>query len=139
MERPKRPCSIHSRPTKRRNHSVYYVQFRDETGACDAAVSTGCTRRDDAVRWCETRLKDNRERREKVTFAEYGDGFWCPEAPFARDRTAHGRTVSSGYLDCCTGALTSPLLPSTRSYSACRRCLIEPSSKDTYPRTLPLL
>jgi hypothetical protein len=43
MERPKSPYSIHSRPTKRRNRSIYYAQFRDETGACGAAVSTGCT------------------------------------------------------------------------------------------------
>ena len=56
MERPKSPYSIHSRSTKRRNRSVYYAQFRDETGAYGTAVSTGCTRRDDAVRWCETLL-----------------------------------------------------------------------------------
>jgi hypothetical protein len=49
------------------------------------AQPTGCTRRDDAVGWCETRLKDIRQRREKVTVAEYADGFWRSEAPLADD------------------------------------------------------
>ena len=53
MERPKRPYSIYSRPTKKRNHSIYYALFRNEAGAYTSAISTGCTRRDEAIRWAE--------------------------------------------------------------------------------------
>ena len=46
MEYPNCPYSIHTRPTKRRNRRIYYAVFRDEAGNYQAAVSTGCTRRD---------------------------------------------------------------------------------------------
>jgi hypothetical protein len=52
MERPKRPYSLHSRPTKRKNRKIFYALFRDGNGTYrSSAVSTGCTRHDDAVRW----------------------------------------------------------------------------------------
>jgi len=87
MERRKRPYSIHKRPAVNHRH-IYYARFRDETGACLTAVSTGCTRIDDAVRWCESHLAT--EGRDNITLAEYARGFWEPSAPFATDRAAHG-------------------------------------------------
>jgi hypothetical protein len=111
MERPKRPYSIHSRPTKKKNRRIYYAVFRNETGAYGTAMSTGSTRRDDAVRWCEARLKEVRDRSEKVTLAEYAEGFWRTDAPFAQDRAAHGRAVSNGYLDISEGYARKHLLP----------------------------
>ena len=58
MERPKRPYSLHTRPRSKKNRRlVWYAQFRGEAGGYSTAVSTGCTRHDDAVRWCEEELK----------------------------------------------------------------------------------
>ena len=56
MERPKRPYSIQKRPAVKHRH-IYYAKFRDAAGNYCTAVSTGCTRIDDAVRWCEARLR----------------------------------------------------------------------------------
>jgi hypothetical protein len=75
MERPKRPYSLHSRPTKKRNRRIYYVLFRNEAGAYGSAISTGCTRKDDALRWAEHHLELRKVRRESMTFAQYADGF----------------------------------------------------------------
>jgi hypothetical protein len=54
MERRKRPYSIQKRPAAHHRH-IYYVKFRDESGAYISAVSTGCTRRDEALLWAEAR------------------------------------------------------------------------------------
>ncbi len=41
MERPKRPYSVHRRPSARKNRHIYYVRFRDpETGAYQSAISS---------------------------------------------------------------------------------------------------
>lgn len=75
MERPKRPYSLHARPTtSNRNRPMYYVVFRDETGAYGSAISTGCTRKDDAVRWSESELWRRKEQRESITFAQQACG-----------------------------------------------------------------
>ena len=51
------PYSLHTRPTTlNRNRPMYYAVFRDETGVYGSAISTGCTRKDDAIRWCESAL-----------------------------------------------------------------------------------
>jgi len=71
MRRPRSPYSIHPRPTRKKNRWVYYAQFRGEDGGYTSAVSTGCTRRDDAVRWCEKQLAERADQREKVTLAQY--------------------------------------------------------------------
>ena len=110
MERRKSPYSIQKRPTRRHRH-IYYVKFRDESGAYRSAVSSGCTRRDDAIRWAEAHLAETRDRRDHITLAHYATGFWHPEAPFAMDRAAHGRAVSRGYLDIAEGYTRNHLLP----------------------------
>lgn len=75
MERPKRPCSLHTRPTtSNRNRPIYYAVFRDDTGAYGSAISTGCTRKDDSVRCCESELWRRKEQRENITFAEQACG-----------------------------------------------------------------
>jgi hypothetical protein len=99
--------SLQEKPTA----GMRYAQFRDETGAYSTAVATGCTRHDDAVRWCEQKLKKQKERREAVTFAAYTKGFWKQNSPFAIDRAAHGRAVSNGYLDIAEGYTRNHLLP----------------------------
>lgn len=112
MERPKRPYSLHTRPTtSNRNRPMYYAVFRNETGAYGSAVSTGCTRKDDAVRWCELAMRRRKEQRESITLAQYAEGFWMKDAPFATDRAAHGRAVSNGYLDIADGNTRKHLLP----------------------------
>ena len=58
MERLKRPYSLHSRPIIKKNRRIFYALFRDENGCYrSSAVSTGCTRHDDAVRWCEAEVE----------------------------------------------------------------------------------
>ena len=77
MERLKRPYSLHSRPTIKKNRRIFYALFRDKSGCYrSSAVSTGCTRKDDAVRWCESALRRRKEQRENTTFARYAEGFW---------------------------------------------------------------
>jgi hypothetical protein len=111
MERPKSSYSIHSRPTTKGNRRIYYAVFRDEAGNFQTAVSTGCTRRDDAVRRAESRLAQDRDRRENLTLAAYAQGFWKPEAPFATDRAAHGWAISRTYLDIAEGYTRIHLMP----------------------------
>lgn len=97
--------SLFKRPSKRK--PIYYVRFRDrETGHRRSALSTGCTRRDDAVRWCEGYLADeaeveleSRERAGNITLGEYAAGFWNPDGAYAQSRIAHLYTCSRGYLD----------------------------------------
>ena len=96
MERRKRPYSFQRRPGTIHRH-FYYVKFRDDTGAYGSAISTGCTRKDDAVRWCESELQRRKEQRENITLGQYADGFWKKDAPFGTDRAAHDRAVSNGF------------------------------------------
>jgi len=92
MERRIQPYTIHKRPTVHRNRSIYYAQFRDpETGHRQSAVSTGCTRRDDAVRWCKRYLASARDQVENITFAAYATGFWEPDATYAPHLRLAGR------------------------------------------------
>lgn len=59
MERPKRPYSVHRRPSARKNRHIYYVRFRDpETGEYLSAVSSGQTSRAGACNWADERLKE---------------------------------------------------------------------------------
>lgn len=87
------------------------MKFRDESGAYRTAVSSGCTRRDDAVRWAESHLAQEQDRKANITLAEYARGFWKPKAAFALDRAAHGRGISRTYLDIAEGYTRNHLLP----------------------------
>ena len=91
------PYSIHKRPTTRKNRHVYYARFRDEAGHYNSAISTGRTNRDDAVRWCEQRLRDGQERKTSITLKEFAEGFWKQSGPYA-GRIAHGFALSAGTL-----------------------------------------
>ncbi len=110
MERQKRPYSIQKRPAVKHRH-IYYAKFRDAAGNCRTAVSTGCTRIDDALRWCEERLRKSVENTDSITLAEYAKGFWEPKAVFAMDRAAHGRAVSLTHIDIAEGYTRNHLLP----------------------------
>jgi integrase len=98
MERRKAPYSLQKRPTIRKNRSVFYAQFRNETGAYVSAVSTGCSNRDDAVRWCEQRLKNSQLKQTGVTFQDYAEGFWKRGSSYVEGRIAHGYSLSAGTL-----------------------------------------
>lgn len=112
MERRKGPYSLHKRPTKHKNIFKYYVRFRDQhTGKYRSALSTGCTRRDDAVRWAERRLAEDSKTRSDITFAQYAEGFWEIGARYAQTRWASGKTISSGTLQTSTGNTVKHLLP----------------------------
>ena len=98
MERQKAPYSLHERPTTRKNRGVFYAQFRDETGAYDSAISTGCSNRDEAVGWCAKRLKDGKEQQAGTTLREYADGFWKRDGAYVQSRIAHGYALSGGTI-----------------------------------------
>jgi integrase len=110
MERLKRPYSLQKRPAAK-NRYIYYVKFRDASGAYGTAISSGCTRRDEALLWAEGRQTGERERRQNITLAAYVLGFWEPDAPFASDRAAHGRAVCLTHLDIAEGYTRNHLLP----------------------------
>jgi hypothetical protein len=110
MERQKRPYSIQKRPAVKHRH-IYYAKFRDAAGNYHTAVSTGCRRIDDAVRWCEARLRKSVENTDSITLAEYAQGFWEPTAAFATDRAAHGRAVSLTHLDIARGTIAITSCP----------------------------
>jgi hypothetical protein len=63
------------------------------------------------VRWAESRLAQEQDRRENITLAEHAQRFWNPTAPFAVDRAAHGWAVSRTYLDIAEGYTPNHLLP----------------------------
>jgi hypothetical protein len=63
-----------------------------------SAISTGCSRRDDALRWCEQRLKDSHPKRRSLTLREYAEGFWDPQGKYAQSRQVRGYSISAGTL-----------------------------------------
>ncbi len=99
MERQKRPYSIQKRPAVKHRH-IYYAKFRDAAGDYLTAISTGCTRMDDAVLWCEARLRKCAEKTGSITLAEYAQGFWEPT-----------RAVSLTHLDIAEGYTRNHLQP----------------------------
>jgi integrase len=112
MERPRSPYSIHKRPTKKKNRHIYYVKFRDtDTGKYTTAVSSGCTRRDDAVRWAEARLVSGVGRRSDVTFRDYATGFWDRCGRYAQGRIVRGKSISSGTLEIADANTKNHLIP----------------------------
>jgi integrase len=112
MERRKRPFSLNRRPTTKKHRFVYYCRFRDpETQAYRSAISTGCSRRDDAVLWAEAALHQVQERIDNTTFSMYGDGFWDLQGAYAQGRLARGYTISKGYLEIATANTRKHLLP----------------------------
>jgi len=117
MERRKSPYSIHKRPTKRKNRHVYYARFRNDVGGYNNAISTGCFNRDDAVRWCEKRLVEVRERETSLTLKEFAEGFWKPSGSYAEGRIAHGFTLSAGTLYVANLITKKHVIP---KWGACR-------------------
>jgi integrase len=112
MERPRYPYSIQKRPTKKKNKHVFYVKFRDrDTGEYTTAVSSGCTRRDDAVRWAEARLVSGLVRSSDVTFRGYATGFWDRGGRYAQGRIVPGKSISSGTLEIAEANTKNHLIP----------------------------
>lgn len=112
MGRQKRPYSIQKRPTRRRNRSIFYVKFRDAaTGEYRTAVSSGCTRRDDAVRWAESRLRSGLGSRSGPVFRDYASGFWERDGRYAQGRIVRGKSMSSGTLEIAEANTRNHLIP----------------------------
>ena len=78
MERRKRLYSIYSRPTTNRNRVIYYARFRDGSGRYPGQLSlpVGCSRRDDAVRWCEKHLNLEGTEKTGTMLRDDVEGFW---------------------------------------------------------------
>ncbi len=111
MERPKLAYSIHSKATKKRNRRIYYALFRDEAGMYTSAISTGCTRRDDALLWAEHHLELREARRDSMTFAQYAEGFWKLEGSYAQRKLSRGFTLSHGFLEVAEMNTRNHLIP----------------------------
>ncbi len=107
-----RPYSVQKRPTTRKNRSIFYVKFRDaETGEYGTAVSSGCSRRDDAVRWAEQRLASGVGQHSGVRFRDYAAGFWDRDGRYAQGRIVRGKSISSGTLEIAEANTRNHLIP----------------------------
>jgi integrase len=130
MERRKRPFSLNRRPTTKKNRFIYYCRFRDpETQAYRSAVSTGYSRRDDAVCWAEEKLRQAEETIDSTTFATYSDGFWDIQGTYAQGKLARGYTISRGYLEIAAANTRKHLLP---VWGAIRLCDITARAIDEW-------
>jgi len=112
MERQKSPYSIQKRPTTKKNRFIYYAKFRDsETDGYQSAISTGYTRRDDAIRWCEERLRNGTNAKARIKLSEYVQGFWDIDGRYALGKIARGHTISNGYLEIAESNTRNHLIP----------------------------
>jgi len=101
MERRKRPYSLYKRSIK--NKKIFYSRFRDPvTGKYKSGISTGCTRRDDAIVWSENHLQEAQEaagEKQNITIEELAQGFWNVNGEYAEGRRARGYSISYGHLE----------------------------------------
>jgi len=112
MERQKSPYSIQKRPTTKKNRFIYYAKFRDsETDGYQSAISTGYTRRDDVIRWCEERLRNGTNAKARIKLSEYVQGFWDIDGRYALGKIARGHTISNGYLEIAESNTRNHLIP----------------------------
>ena len=142
MERQKRPYSIYRRTIplksnsktsgKTRARTIYYVRFRDpQTSDYMPAVSSGRSRRDDAVRWAEAQLRDQtflNHGPRAITFDEAAVGFWNYDtSPYIQAKLARGRSFSRALANDRAGQVRNHLSPvlGTRRVSAIRHADIE--------------
>jgi hypothetical protein len=117
--------------------SIYYARFRDPgSGQRLSAISTGCTRQDDAIRWCENHLEERtraeeeaKEKTQHITFAEFARDFWSTEGAYAQSRVAHLFTCSRGYLDIAESNTRNHLLP---AWGSCRLKDLSPGKIDRW-------
>jgi hypothetical protein len=111
VNRLKRACALYRRPTKKGRH-IYYAKIRDsETSVYRSFLSTGCTRRDEAVIWCEKHLAQRGQARNTLTFSDYVKGFWLPDGAYAMGRTARGFSMSRTYLTLAETYTRTHLVP----------------------------
>jgi len=133
--RPTPPYSVFRRPSQRK--PIYYARFRDpDTGQRRSAISTGCTRRDDAVRWCERYLTQTarataeaKEKTEHITLGEYARDFWNIDSTYAQSRMAHLYSCSRGYLDIAESNTRNHILP---VWGGCRLKDLTPGKIDAW-------
>lgn len=116
MARHHSPYKIYKRTGSRPKRSVFYAVFRDGAGAYGRTESTGCTRRDDAVRWADARLaamaQEHTGRHSgEISLADYAAGFWSPEGHYAQSRLARGFAPARGYLDIAESNTRNHLIP----------------------------
>ncbi len=104
---------LHKRPTTKKNKSIYYVQFIDETGRRLTARSTGQTSRGAAERWAVEQLqKGNYSNQKDITFAKYAENWWVwNECKYIRVQLARGKKLSQRYADEMRSLLKNYMLP----------------------------
>jgi integrase len=90
---------------------IYYARFFDASGQLIETISTGETRKEEAVLWCQEYLNRKEEKQENITFSEIALGFWHPSGEYVRNRTARGYTISHKYLLVCESFTRNHIIP----------------------------
>jgi hypothetical protein len=116
MERSLRPYSSQKRPTRKKNHFIYYIKFRDpETGTYLNATSSGCTSKAAACNWAEEQLKSGRVKsfaKGFITFDNFATDFWdYDKSAYIQGKLARGDSISKGYASICAGYARKYLVP----------------------------
>ena len=89
---------------------TYYCRFRDESGEIKAGRSTGETAKTRAENWVLNRLHtENND--ERVTFAQFAEGWFTAAHPFVKAREARGSALSPIYIEAQSIYLRKHILP----------------------------
>ena len=83
------PYTHHNRPSRKKNHYIFYCQFRDRHGRRGTVMSTGKTTKGEAERWATEKLKKGTTHlRRSLRFAAYTKNWfdWDESAYITRKR-----------------------------------------------------
>jgi hypothetical protein len=87
-----------------------------ETDENMTAVSSGCTNKDDSVRWAEKKLRDGTFDTKKVLFKDYVVGFLDRKGRYAQGRIVRNKSIASGTLDTSESNTRNHLVPKWGDY-----------------------
>jgi len=111
-----RPYSLHKRPTTKPGRFVYYVQFRDEYGNRETAISTGQHSKSAAETWA-AQYANKRTERKDIRFSLFAQDFWDYEkCTYIRGKLARGGSLSHGYADTMRRYLLKHIMPRFSKY-----------------------
>ncbi len=108
-----KPYTIYKRQTKKKNHYIYYSQFRDESGRRLTAVSTGQTSKGAAEVWSIEKLKRGIiPSKTYMTFEQYArDWYVWGKCAYTQRKLDRGIQISRNYLYNRRVSLDKHILP----------------------------
>ncbi len=108
-----KPYTLFKRKTKKKNHYVYYAQFRDEHGRRLTAISTGQSSRGAAENWCISRLRKGIvPSKTYMTFEQYArDWYVWGKCTYSQRKLDRGIRISKTYLYNRRVSLDKHILP----------------------------